>query len=419
MPPAAAHHPRPREAEQVTVIDDAEAMAGELAELRHAFHAEPEVGLHLPRTQSRILDALSDLPLAVSAGDELSSVTAVLRGARPGPTVLLRGDMDALPVTEDVDVAFRSRIEGTMHACGHDLHTSMLLGAARLLAARQDQLGGDVVFMFQPGEEGFDGASYMIKEGILDASGVRAAAAYGMHVFSNGWSHGTFATRPGPLMAASDVFSATVRGRGGHGSAPHNAKDPIPAACEMVLALQTFLTRNVSAFDPAVITVGQIHAGNRSNVIPSSATIEGTVRTFSAAVQARIAEGIVQVCEGIAAAHSLEVDTAYSRQYPVTVNTDAEAAFVATTVADVFGEEHYAAMAHPIAGAEDFSRVIAAVPGAMVFLGAAPPGSDGVGLADNHSAQASFDDGVLPRGAALYAELAIRRMAVRRPLAAR
>jgi amidohydrolase len=397
----------------MTVIDEAEAMANDLAELRHAFHREPELGLHLPRTQARILDALSDLPLTVSAGDQLSSVTAVLRGARPGPTVLLRGDMDALPVSEDVDVPFRSGIDGTMHACGHDLHTSMLVGAARLLSAHQDRLAGDVVFMFQPGEEGFDGASYMIEEGVLDASGVRAAAAYGMHVFSNGWSHGTFATRPGPLMAASDLFSATVQGKGGHGSAPHNAKDPIPAACEMVLALQTFLTRNISAFDPAVITVGQIHAGNRYNVIPSSASFEATIRTFSADAQARIAEGMVQVCRGIAAAYGLEVETTYGHQYPVTVNTEAEAAFVAATVADVFGDEHYAPMAHPIAGAEDFSRVIAAVPGAMVFLGAAPPGSDGAGLADNHSAQASFDDGVLPRGAALYTELAIRRLAVR------
>jgi amidohydrolase len=400
----------------MTVIDDAEAMAGDLAELRHAFHREPELGLNLPRTQARIIDALSDLPLTVTAGDQLSSVTAVLRGGRPGPTVLLRGDMDALPVREDVDVAFRSGIDGSMHACGHDLHTSMLVGAARLLAARQDQLAGDVVFMFQPGEEGFDGASYMIAEGILDASGVRAAAAYGMHVFSNGWSHGTFATRPGPLMAASDVFSATVRGLGGHGSAPHNAQDPIPAACEMVLALQTFLTRNISAFDPAVITVGQIHAGNRYNVIPSTATLEATIRSFSPKAQLRISEGIVQLCQGIAAAYGLEVDTTYQHQYPVLVNTDAEAAFVAATVADVFGDEHYSPMAHPIAGAEDFSRVVAAVPGAMVFLGASPPGSDGTGLADNHSAQASFDDGVLPRGAALYAELAIRRLAADGPL---
>jgi amidohydrolase len=395
----------------VTLVDDAERMDRDLVEVRHALHREPEVGLHLPRTQARLLDALSGLPIEVRAGDRLSSVTGVLRGGRPGPTVLLRGDMDALPVHEALDVAFRSRIDGAMHACGHDLHTAMLLGAAHLLAGRRQDLAGDVLFMFQPGEEGFDGAGHMIEEGVLEATGSRPVAAYALHVFSNGWPHGTFASRPGPMMAASDRFAATVRGQGGHGSAPHNAKDPIPAACEMVLALQTFLTRNVSAFDPSVITVGQIHGGNRSNVIPDTASLEATIRTFSPAAQRTIAEGIVRVCQGIASAHGLELDATYTRHYPVTVNSVDEAAFGAATITEVFGAEHFSPMPHPIAGAEDFSRILAAVPGAMVFLGAAPPGSDGAGLPDNHSAQASFDDGVLVRGSALYAELAVRRLA--------
>ena len=394
----------------MSLIDEAERMASDLAELRHAFHREPELGLHLPRTQARVLDALSGLPLEVRTGDGLTSVTAVLRGGGSGPTVLLRGDMDALPVTEAVDVPFRSGTEGTMHACGHDLHTSMLIGAAHLLAAARDRLAGDVVFMFQPGEEGFNGAGAMIDEGVLDASGTRPVAAYAIHVFSSGWRHGVFASRPGPLLAASDIFNATVRGTGGHASAPHNARDPIPAACEMVLALQTFLTRNVSAFDPAVITVGQVHAGNRYNVIPEEAWLEATVRTFTPDVQRRISGGLARLCQGIASGYGLEVDTSYTYQYPVTVNAEDEAAFAAATVADVFGPEEFVPMQHPIAGAEDFSRVIDAVPGAMVFLGASPAGSDGVGLADNHSAHAAFDDRVLARGTALYAELAARRL---------
>jgi amidohydrolase len=395
----------------MSVMDDAERMAGDLADFRHALHREPELGLHLPRTQARVLDALGGLPLEVSAGDKLSSVTAVLRGARPGPTVLLRGDMDGLPVREEVDVAFRSGTEGSMHACGHDLHTTMLMGAAQLLAARQADLAGDVVFMFQPGEEGFDGAGAMIDEGLLEVTGNLPVAAYALHVFSTGWAHGAVAARPGPMMAASDVFAAVVRGVGGHGSAPHKSKDPIPAACEIVLALQTFLTRSISAFDPTVITVGQIHAGNRYNVIPELASLEATIRTFSPEAQATVEAGIVRLCRGIAAAHGLEIETTYEHQYPVTVNWASAVDFAAAAVTDLFGPDAFAPMASPIAGAEDFSRVIERVPGAMLFLGAAPPGSDGIGLPDNHSAYASFDDGVLTRGTTLYAELALRTLA--------
>jgi amidohydrolase len=393
------------------LIDDAETMEGELIELRHALHRAPEIGLHLPHTQARVLDALEGLPIELKAGDRLSSVVGVLRGGGPGPTVLLRGDMDALPVLEASDVAFTSQTDGTMHACGHDMHTAMLIGAAHLLSARSASLGGSVVFMFQPGEEGFDGAGKMLDEGVLEASGSVPVAAYALHVRANEVTHGTFASRPGPIMAAGDHFSVTVRGRGGHGSAPHRAKDPIPAACEMVSSLPTFLLHNVSAFDPAVITVGQIHAGNTFNIIPGTAWFEGSVRTFSPQAKEAIAAGMTRVCEGIAAAHGLEVEVEYASQFPLTINSADEAAFVANTVADVFGPEYFHEMPHPIGISEDFSRVIAAVPGALTLLGAAKPGADVMNLADNHSANAVFDDGVLIRGATLYAELATRRLA--------
>jgi amidohydrolase len=386
-------------------------LGGDLAELRHALHQEPEIGLQVPRTQRKVLDALGGAGLEITTGDRLTSVVAVLRGANRGPTVLLRGDMDALPVTEQVDLPYRSRVDGAMHACGHDLHTSMLVGAAHLLAERRSELAGDVVFMFQPGEEGWDGAGRMIDEGVLAASGAEPAAAYAVHVMSAGWPQGTFATRAGPLMAASDALTVTVRGTGGHGSAPHLARDPVPAACEMVLALQTFLTRTVDPFETAVITVGSLHAGTRRNIIPESAAFEATIRTFSPAVRDTISRDSVRLCEGIAAAHGLEVEAVFNAEYPVTVNDAGETDFAADVAVDLFGADRLVRMANPITGSEDFSRVIDVVPGAMVFLGAPPAGTDGLTTPYNHSPYASFDDAVLSDGAALYSALALRRLA--------
>src|SRR5579871_1350013 len=220
----------PRKVPAVTLLDEAAAISGEIAELRHAIHREPEIGHDLPRTRDKVLAALAGLPLEVSQGSQLTSVTAVLRGGRPGPVVLLRGDMDALPVTEATGLPYASRFDGVMHACGHDLHTAMLAGAARLLSARQGELPGDVIFMFQPAEEGGHGARTMIEEGVLDAAGKRPVAAYGMHVQSHQLGHGVFAVRPGPALAAADRLYVTVRGRGGHASAPQHSADPIPAA---------------------------------------------------------------------------------------------------------------------------------------------------------------------------------------------
>lgn len=395
----------------MTVLDDARAMGGDLVQLRHRLHREPEIGLDLPRTQEKVVEALDGLPLEITTGRALSSVTAVLRGARPGPTVLLRGDMDALPVTEAVDVDFRSELAGAMHACGHDLHTTMLLGAAGILSARRDELAGNVVFMFQPGEEGWDGAGHMIAEGLLDVAGERPVAAYALHVSSSWWPRGMFVTRPGPMMAASDGLTVTVKGAGGHGSAPHRANDPVPAACEMVTALQTMLSRRVDPFDTAVITVGSFHAGTRRNIIPESATFEATIRTFDAAVRDRVRESSVRLCEGLAAAHGLEVDARYEGEYPVTVNDAGEAAFAGEIAAEVFSADRFQEMERPITGSEDFSRVLDAIPGAMLFLGATMPDRDPDTAPANHSPHAAFDDDVMSDGAALYAELALRRIA--------
>ncbi|MFI7046790.1 M20 family metallopeptidase [Streptosporangium sandarakinum] len=389
----------------------ADGMRDELTRLRHDLHREPELGLDLPRTQEMVLAALTGLPLDVRLGRRLSSVTAVLRGASPGPVVLLRGDMDALPVTERGDPAVASRVAGRMHACGHDLHTAMLAGAARLLAARRDLLAGSVVFMFQPGEEGQGGAKLMIEEGVLDAAGERPVAAYALHVFSSGLPRGVFATRGGPMLAASDTLSVTVRGVGGHGSAPHRARDPVPVACEIVTALQTMVTRSFDVFDPAVLTVGSFHAGTTENVIPDRARLEATVRSFSPASHALVRDRSTALARGIAAAHGLEADVEYRVSYPVTVNDPEEAALVAETVREVYGEDRFVMVPRPFPASEDFSFVCAEVPSAFVALGACPEGVDPATAAVNHSPDALFDDAVLPDGAALYAELAVRRLA--------
>ncbi|MGC9668328.1 M20 metallopeptidase family protein [Planosporangium sp. 12N6] len=389
--------------------EDAKAIQGELVELRRELHRIPEIGLHLPRTQERVLAALEPLPLEVSTGTALSSVTAVLRGGRPGPVVLLRGDMDALPVTERTGVDFASRHDGVMHACGHDLHTAGLVGAARLLAARRDELAGDVVFMFQPGEEGMDGAGHMIAEGVLSAAGRPVAAAYGLHVLSSQITRGVFSSRPGPLMAASDGLFVRVVGAGGHGSTPYSALDPVPAACEMVTALQTMVSRRFNVFDPVVITVGSFHAGTKRNIIPDDATFEATIRTFTPEVSEQVREYSIQLCQSIAAAYGLQVEVRYDSEYPATINHADHHRFVADTVREVFGEERFEDLANPMTGAEDFSRVLHNVPGAYLFLGACVT-DDPASAPANHSPLAAFDDSVLADGAALLAELAMRRL---------
>ncbi|MFI6290214.1 M20 family metallopeptidase [Nonomuraea sp. NPDC050790] len=391
--------------------ESAQDMRDELVRLRHSLHTTPEIGLTLPRTQEKVLAALDGLPLEITTGSSLSSVTAVLRGGRPGPAVLLRGDMDALPVAERNDLPYISQNDGQMHACGHDLHTAMLAGAAHLLAARRTELAGDVVFMFQPGEEGYEGAKYMIDEGVLDAAGQRVAAAYGMHVVSAMLPPSLFASRPGPLMAAADTFLVTVKGRGGHGSSPHRALDPIPAACEMVTALQTLVTRQFDVFDPVVITVGSFHAGTVDNVIPDDAHFQATIRTFSKENRALVKRRVIEVVEGIAAANGLSVEAGFGMGYPVTVNDASEAEFAGRTVEELFGPGRFFVSPQPVMGSEDFSYVLEQVPGAFVFLGACPADRDPASAPYNHSPEAAFDDAVLPDGAALYAALAHDRLA--------
>ncbi len=389
-------------------LAEANEIQDDLVAIRRRIHQEPEIGLDLPKTQAKILAALDGLGLEITTGKALSSVTAVLRAGKSDKTVLLRADMDALPVMELADISYKSQIDGVMHACGHDLHVAMLIGAAKLLVKNKSQLNGDVVFMFQPGEEGDDGAGHMIEEGVLTASGRKADRTYGIHVLSSEQS-GLFTTKPGTMMASADELHVTVIGMGGHGSQPHTAKDPIPVAAEMVGALQLLITRSFDAFDPVVITVGQFHAGTKANIIPDTAEFQATIRTFSPENRERIKIETVRLCESIVEAYGLKAEVKFIEGYPVTVNNDVQAQFVGKVAAELFGTESYMDMPHAIAGAEDYSRVLEAVDGSYVFLGASVD-QDFTQSETNHSPRAMFDDAVLYRGTALLSELAVRSL---------
>ena len=390
-------------------VTDAAGILPDLVALRRALHADPELGLDLPRTQQKVLAALEGLPLEITTGTATTSVVAVLRGALPGPTVLLRGDMDALPIDEATGLDFASA-NGAMHACGHDLHTAGLVGAAKLLAAHRDELHGAVIFMFQPGEEGHGGAKVMIDEGLLDAAGEHPVAAYAIHVAPG--PRGVFATRSGAVAAGSNHLHVTVRGRGGHGSQPHQTLDPVPAAAEIVLALQSFVTRSFDAFDPIVLSVTRLSTGDGAvNVIPEQVELGATVRNMSQASLGKLQDGLPRLIEGIAEAHGLSADVTFDVMYPVTVNDPAETEHTVETLRGVFGEQRVQLMPTPMMGSEDFAFVLNEVPGTFIALTTSPPDVDLRTAEWNHSPRVLFDDAVLGDQAAALAATAFARTA--------
>ncbi|HXI80327.1 MAG TPA: M20 family metallopeptidase [Verrucomicrobiae bacterium] len=394
------------------LLDAAEALQPEVVAIRRRIHRRPEIGLDLPATQAVVLEELAKIGLEGRRGTALSSVVAVISGGRPGPTILLRADMDALPVHEDTGLDFGSEIDGAMHACGHDTHVAMLLGAARLLQERRAELPGTVILMFQPGEEGYAGARTMIEEGLLDAAaggGVRPTGALAIHIGTR-YPTGEIHLRPGPQMAATDVIRITVRGRGGHASAPHDAVDPIVVAAEIVLALQAMVTRRIDVFDPAVVTIAQITAGTTNNIIPETAFLFGTIRSVSGETRENVRAGVRRVAEGIAAAHGATAEVDLEAGYPVTINDPPFTAFVMDTARSLIGDDRVAEMPAPIMGAEDFSYVLQDVPGAMAFLGARPAGQDPATAPQNHSNVVVFEESAMPVGVALYAAVAIRHL---------
>jgi len=290
-----------------------------------------------------------------------------------------------------------------MHACGHDTHTAMLAGAARILAARVDELAGEVRFMFQPGEEGFHGARFMLDDGLLDPL---PEAAFALHIMPNA-PHGMIASRVGTLLASADMLEIAVVGRGGHASMPHDTRDPVPVACEIVLALQAMVTRRFDATEAVVVTVTRLDAGTAHNIIPDRALLKGTIRTLTPGNRSAVAQAIHQVAENIAAAHDCSAEVTITQGFPPTVN-DARAVALAEAVATALPEGAFTLMPAPIMGAEDFSYVIAKVPGMMGFLGVAEAGADWRHCCSIHSSRMLVDESVLPRGAAFLAGCATR-----------
>ena len=386
------------------LLAEARELLSDTVQLRRRIHAEPEIGLDLPKTQAKVLDALSGLDLTIETGDQLSSVVATLSGDGDGPTILLRGDMDALPMTEETGESFASTVPGAMHACGHDSHVAMLVGAARLLHAHRRDLRGNVKFMFQPGEEGYHGAKYCLDEGLLENPAVDAAFA--LHISPNHRS-GTLATKPGPLLASADELFITVSGQGGHASAPHNATDPIPVACEIVSALQAHITRTVNIFEPAVLTIAKISAGTTTNVIPERAEMEGTLRTVSDKTREQVLASAPKLVESIAAAHGCTAEVTVDRGYGPTVNDDDFARYSLNVLTDLVGPERTSEMAHPAMAAEDWSYVLNRVPGAMAMLGVCPPDVDPAQAHACHSNHMRIDEDAMATGIAAHAAMAL------------
>ncbi len=399
-----------------TLLEEATEVHDRTTALRHHLHRHPELGNHLPLTREAVLIEIEDLPLEVTLHESTSGVAAMLTGTKPGPTVILRGDMDALPLTEDTGVEFASTIDQHMHACGHDTHTAMLASAARVLSARRDEIAGRVLFMFQPGEEGHHGAQFMLDEGLLqvgafpDGSASPVTGAFALHMTAS-LPTGAVATRRGPVMAAADEFLIRITGRGGHASEPYRALDPIPIACEIVQALQVMVTRSVDVFDPAVVTVGQIHAGTTTNIIPEIAEINGTIRTVSEHTRSKVHDALRRVAEGIAAAHGANVMVDVELGYPVTVNSDRFADFTLDVARELLGTKPVHTLPNPIMGAEDFSYVLNQVPGTMMFLGGTPHDKDPRTAAPNHSNRVMFEDSAMITGVALYSAMALRHLA--------
>lgn len=390
-----------------SLLDAAEAISERTLAFRRTLHRHPEIGLDLPTTRQALLDEIDDLDLKVRLSETTSTVVAELDGAHEGPTLILRGDMDGLPLQEDTGLEFASEVPGAMHACGHDTHVAMLAGAARLLADRRDELAGRVLLFFQAGEEGFHGARYALEEGLLDYPDV--VGAFALHI-STRYETGTINVRPGPMMAAADSFEITLTGRGGHASTPYEAVDPVPAACELVNALHSALSRRVSVFDPVVLTVARISAGTTHNIVPATAELEGTVRTLNDETRERVLELLRTVASGIAAAHGLAVDVEVVPGYPVTINDQGFTEVVKEVAGSVVGGERVAEPPNPQMGAEDFSYVLAEYPGAMAFLGARPPGLDPAEAPANHSNLVVFDEAALAAGVAMHAAVALDRL---------
>ena len=387
------------------LLTAAQAIAPALIADRRAIHQSPELAFEETQTAALVAGRLQALGCSVQTGVGGTGVVGLLQGARPGRTVLLRADMDSLPIDERGEAPYVSQHPGVMHACGHDGHTAVLLGAARMLAGRRQDFAGAVKFMFQPAEEGGAGALRMIEQGLLDNP--KVDAAFALHVDPLRYA-GEIATRVGPTMAAADRFELTVFGTGGHAARPHLAVDPVVVAAHIITALQTLVSREVDPADPAVLTIGSLTAGNAFNVIPDTVVLKGTARSYSPAVRDLLERRMGQVASGIAQAMRAQTRLDYERLYPPLVNHQVGVDLVSEVVRDVLGPDALVPR-DLMMGAEDFSYLLERVPGAMFYLGVR--GRDWAEPRPIHSASFDMDERALPVGAAITTGVALRYLA--------
>ena len=392
------------------LVAEAKALLPQVVALRRRIHEQPELGLENPVTAALIEEQLQGLDVAIARSKATSGLVVSLAGRRPGKTILLRGDTDALPMSEDTGLPFKSRIDGRMHACGHDAHTAMLVYAVRLLHGHRDAFAGTVKFMFQPGEEGFHGARYMIDEGLIDGD-PKPDAAFALHIIPN-IRASTFAGKAGPIMGSADAWHMIVKGRGGHASAPQDAVDPMPVAFEIGLALQNMVTRRHSVFDPVVVTVAHVTGGTTNNVIPEAVAIEGTLRAISPGARQAAQENIARVMKHVAAAHLCTAEITFKEGYPVTQNDAGFFDFAREVAREVAGDGGFTQMAAPLMGAEDFSYVLQRIPGVMFVLGVMPERRDpSTPVAPVHSNRMMLNEDAMAAGIAMHAAIATRFLA--------
>ena len=384
----------------MTILESAQALQPHLAELRKDFHAHPEISRHEERTSAQVVKELEEI-----GGYEIKThvngygVVAELKGARPGKTVALRADMDALQITEETGLPFASENPGVMHACGHDTHITMLLGAARLLAERREEIRGTVRLLFQPAEElsPVGGAKGMIEAGALDG----VDAVFGLHVWPD-QPVGVFATKGGPLMAASDHFTIRLKGKSCHGAQPHEGVDAVVAGAQLVTAIQSILGRNVDPQKSAVITVGRLQAGTRYNIVAETCELEGTCRTFDADVRDLCEKRMKEVTQGVAAAMGCEAEILYERGYCAVDNDPAMADYMLNTAAELFGEEKSCRVDTPSMCAEDFAFYLTKAKGTFGWLGCGEEGKTAWPL---HNCHVAPPDDILWRGSALFTKM--------------
>jgi len=387
------------------LIKQAHTKQADLVKVRRELHQTPEFGLDLPKTLEIILREVGDLG-EVTLGKDMTAAAILIRGANPGPTVLLRADMDALAVEEDTGLDFAST-NGYMHACGHDLHMAIGIGAARLVAENKDKLNGNVLMFFQPGEEGHDGAGHMLAQNMHMVSGEKPIAAYGLHVFSLP-EPGIFMSKKDTMMASAGDMFVTISGRGGHGSMPWAAQDPITGMIEILSSLQSFIAKNFDALDPIVVNVGWIKAGNdhTTNIVPEQVSFGATVRSFSKKGYEETRTKIPTFIKGMAEAMGLSAEVEFSPATKVLINHHHAVDRVEAVTKQMFGEQRYFTMPAPIPGGEDYASILEEMPGAFIFLGAAFAGTKPEEREANHSNKAKYNEDVMADGAALLAALA-------------